>query len=242
MYEERDVEAKAVGVIKNSPAEHAGLLSGDKVLGFNETPILTRFQLISLINQHFRHSSSNSCTLTISRKKNVFKVKLSDYTDLKKDYYPYKPKGYGFLEDNNLGLCLPNSLDYSYFCEIKAMIERNNAQSILFLTSKIAKPVVMRMLKKLPSDFFDGRKFHVSETQNRFMGGNILIGDLMTVQDYVFSINEFIKKKGEKPDLIIIPSSSFSSWGVDLTGTCNYEIERRLGIQVEFLHCHRINK
>lgn len=242
MYEEKDVEAKAIGIIRNSPAEHAGLLAGDKIITFDNVPISTRFQLISLIKQRARHSLSNSCKLTVSRGKKLFKVALHDYTDIQKDYYPYKPAGYGFLEDNNLGLCMPDSLDYSYFYEIQRMIERNNARSTLLLTSKIAKPVVMRMLKKLGVGFINGRRLYVVAAQNRLMGGNISIGDLMTAQDYVSSIKEFIKRKREKPDLIIIPSSSFSSWGVDLTGTSRYEIERDIDIRIEFLRCHRINR
>lgn len=75
---------------------------------------------------------------------------------------------------------------------------------------------------------------------NNFFGGNIMMGDLLTVEDYVECIEETIVKKKIKPDLVIIPTSAFNYWKMDLCGISAFDIERRTGIKVEFINCERL--
>lgn len=72
---------------------------------------------------------------------------------------------------------------------------------------------------------------------NRYFGGNIFMGDLLIVQDFIDHVINSLKKVRHKPDLIVIPSSAFSlgAWQRDLTGRPYLDIERDVGIPVELI-------
>ncbi|MDD4859053.1 MAG: hypothetical protein PHR56_02485, partial [Dehalococcoidales bacterium] len=76
----------------------------------------------------------------------------------------------------------------------------------------------------------------------RYFGGNIFMGDLLVVQDFIDAIAEYIERTGKRPDLVIIPSSPFnlSGWGRDLTGRVYLDIQRHAGVPVELLPCETI--
>jgi len=78
--------------------------------------------------------------------------------------------------------------------------------------------------------------------ENRFFGGNIFMGDLLVVGDFIRCIEKHGAKEGGNPDLVVIPSSPFnlSQWGRDLTGRCYLDIERETGIPVALLPCDTI--
>ncbi|MGB2854258.1 MAG: hypothetical protein WBC55_07400, partial [Dehalococcoidia bacterium] len=86
---------------------------------------------------------------------------------------------------------------------------------------------------------FGNLRIDIGVPQNSFFGGNIFMGDLLVVQDFIDFIREYLKGNGGRPDLIVIPSSPFSlgGWGRDLTGRVYLDIEREVGIPVELLEC-----
>ncbi len=67
------------------------------------------------------------------------------------------------------------------------------------------------------------------------------MGDLLVVQDFIDFIQEYLKE-GERPDLVVIPSSPFhlNGWGRDLTGRVYLDIERETQIPVALLECDTI--
>jgi len=77
---------------------------------------------------------------------------------------------------------------------------------------------------------------------NDYFGGNILMGDLLVVEDFIRHIKKHISTNRANPDVVIIPSSPFSlgDWGRDLTGRVYLDIERCVGIPVELLECEPI--
>ena len=76
--------------------------------------------------------------------------------------------------------------------------------------------------------------------KNFFWGGNIILGDLMTVEDFIQGLIQRYDKIARKPDLVIIPSSFLVDWGRDYTGKYYKEIERKTGLKIVLLKCSPI--
>ena len=92
------------------------------------------------------------------------------------------------------------------------------------------------------SRLFDGNvRIVIDVPENAFFGGNIIMGDLLVVQDFIECIERHLKS-GDKPELVVIPSSPFnlSGWGRDLTGRVYLDIEKNTGVPVELLPCDTI--
>jgi len=91
------------------------------------------------------------------------------------------------------------------------------------------------------SSLFGGIQIHAEVPENRYLGGNICMGDLLVAQDFIDAISEYLRKNSP-PDLVVIPSSPFSlgQWRRDLEGRAFAEIERAVGIPVALLDCEPI--
>jgi hypothetical protein len=78
--------------------------------------------------------------------------------------------------------------------------------------------------------------------ENRYFGGNIILGDLLVVQDFIDHIRDYLARGNPRPDLVVIPSTPFGlgAWRRDLTGRPYMDIERATGVPVALLECERI--
>jgi hypothetical protein len=88
--------------------------------------------------------------------------------------------------------------------------------------------------------FIDTADLYVERLYPRYWGGNVLIGDLWTVEDVIVQAREWIARQGERPDVILLPSTFLSNGGRDLLGRPYVEVERALGVEVRLLQCRRI--
>ncbi|MEA3493917.1 MAG: hypothetical protein U9R38_05980 [Candidatus Margulisiibacteriota bacterium] len=93
-------------------------------------------------------------------------------------------------------------------------------------------PLIKHTLKKYQLNL------RVISAKNYFFGGTINSGDLLVVEDFIRNIKQAAKKFN--PDLIILPSSPFNLWGRDIIGRNNLDIEREIGIPVEFVYNSRV--
>ena len=122
----------------------------------------------------------------------------------------------------------------SHVQKLKRIIETHRAKEVLLLSSRLVKPLLESAM--IETDWGDVQ-LHVHVPRNEFLGGNIMIADLLTVQDYIASIESFIHESDKKPELVIIPSSGFSHWGKDITGQSYLDIERRPDVRVALIRC-----
>jgi hypothetical protein len=147
--------------------------------------------------------------------------------------YPYTPE-----TATHLGAVFPSAgIPQEWFERLQQVIRFHQVKDVLLLTSRLVRPAVEKFMDE--HDLFSGVNLHVWVPGNRYFGGNIFMGDLMVVQDFIEAIKEFMEMGRIKPDLVIIPSSPFylSGWGRDLTGRVYLEIERHTGIPVTLLEC-----
>lgn len=233
IYQPRKNLPQIMGLVKNSPAYLAGLGRGDVILQINGIPVRDRPQARDLLSL-LRQNEAKEVTLKVERDGQAPEIRL----DLTRYSYPYSED-----IDTYLGIVfMGTGLRMSYIESLKGIVEAQRAERVLFLSSELVKPVFEQCLAESHL-FGDGQvQVDIQVPKSNFFGGNIFMGDLLVVQDFIACIKDYVMQKGSKPDLVVIPSSPFnlSGWGRDLTGRVYLDIERETGVPVELLHCATI--
>jgi len=219
------------GVVKNSPAANAGLGRGDRIGKVNGLPVKSRPQARSLLTTLHR-SDLDRASLSIEREETLTETEL----DLSGFDYPYTPE-----TSTHLGIVFASSgIPREWLERLEHVIAARQAKEVLVLTSQLVKPALEGLLSR--NGQFSNVKLHLHIPRNEFFGGNIFMGDLMVVEDFILAAQEFMAQNKVHPDLIVVPSSPFhlGGWGRDLTGRVYLDIERRLGIPVALVECDPI--
>jgi len=233
LYEERKNVPKVMGLVKNSPATAAGLMKGDVIVAVNGLTVASRPQarhLLALLQE----ADNASAQVTVKRKGRSLEFTLN----LQNFSYPYSPN-----VDRHLGIVLMGTgLRLNYLEKLRDIINSYKAKHVLFLSSTLVKPNFEQALVESPLFASGETQIDIEVPRNNFFGGNVFMGDLLVVQDFIDSIKEYLERKGKRPDLVVIPSSPFNlgQWKRDLTGRVYLDIEREVGIPVELLDCATI--
>ncbi len=233
IYQQRKNIPQIIGVVKNSPAHLGGLKKDDVIKQINGIPVRDRPQardLLSLVQQ----SGAKEVSLSVQRDEQTLEVALN----LTRHSYPYSED-----IDTYSGIVFMGSgLRTSYIENLKDIVQARGAKHVLFLSSELVKPTFEQCLAESRLFGDSELKIDIEVPKNNFFGGNIFMGDLLVVQDFIDHIKNYIMHKGGKPDLVVIPSSPFhlSGWGRDLTGRVYLDIERGTGVPVGLLPCATI--
>ncbi len=242
-YDDAGLTPRVLGVFKNSPAARTGIQPGDILLEINGARVVSRSHARDLL---FKASQEQNgpCPVHLLRNGQEIQHTVAPIPLDGRDYYPYLPSGYPpptqvQAMEVNMGLLVADSLRLMYIDELYRIIQEREAKRVLFLSSHFLRPVLLRLLAQrgLPP----GVELQVEVPGNVFFGGNIIVGDLLTVDEFVVCIEQVVREKGFQPDLVVIPSSPFSQWKRDLTGKVWLEIERRTGIPLALLRNRRIS-
>jgi DNA repair photolyase len=218
------------GVIKNSPAALCGVQIGDLILSIGGLKVSSRPQARDLLHLHHQNRTP-SLSLSLQRGREFIELNLLTG----EHRYPYSTE-----TDHHLGMIfLGAGFRPSLLEDLKTLITKHQARHVLFLSSALVKPVFIQLLQK--SSLFGGIQIQVEAPENRYFGGNICMGDLLVVRDFIEAIREVLRKNAP-PDLVVIPSSPFSlgQWKRDLEGRVFAEIERSIGLPVALLDCEPI--
>jgi len=230
IYHKRKNLPQIIGVVKNSPAYLDGLRKGDTILEVSGLPVRSRPQARDLLSV-LRQSQANKLDLKVQRGTSTLQIKL----DSTRHSYPYSPDFDAYFGMVFMGA----GFRVSYLEDLKQVIEARGARRVLFLSSELVKPSFEQCLAETHLFTNGASRIDIEVPQNRFFGGSIFMGDLLVVQDFIDHIQDYVARKGFKPDLVVIPSSPFnlSGWGRDLTGRVYLDIERATGVPVELLPC-----
>ncbi|MCD6568186.1 MAG: radical SAM protein [Dehalococcoidia bacterium] len=232
LYEERKNLPRIMGMVRNSPAARSGLRMGDVIVGINNVHIKSRPQARDMLYM-LQGSNQRMTKFTIQRGKQ----KLDLAVNLEDFDYPYSREF-----DRHLGVIfMGTGLRLSYIERLREIIDESRARDVLFLSSSLVKPTFEQCLRESHLFSSGGFKLTVEVPRNNYFGGNIFMGDLLVVQDFIDHIKDYLKRQ-LAPDLVVIPSSPFSRgrWGRDLTGRVYLDIERETGIPVKLLECNTI--
>ena len=230
MYEKRLGLSRVIGLVRNSPAAIAGLLKGDIILEINGITIRDRPEVRAVLSIVAKSDVSRVDT-KVRRGQDILDVPifLQEYSYPSSRYF-----------DTELGIILLGTGLTNYTEKLMEIVRKHKAQQVLFLSSYLVKPAFEQQLAQSvrPGEV----KIDIEVPKNKFFGGNICMGDLLVVQDFIDCIKEYMNRVDHEPDLIVIPSSPFAlgGWGRDLTGRTYLDIEREVGIPVELLVCRPI--
>jgi hypothetical protein len=224
---------EVIGIVKGSPACNSSLQPGDILTKIGSNVIHNRPQARDLLSI-LQRSEMGSIEIEALRNGNNLELLL----DLKTFSYPCLKE-----IDTHLGIVfMGTGFKTSYLESLRALMEKKGAKNVLLLTSILVKPLLEQTIRESP--FFGEGDLHIEigVPPNRFFGGNICVGDLLVVQDYIDYIKDYTESTVAEPDLVVIPSSPFnlSGWGRDLTGRVYMDIERETGIPVEIIECYTI--
>jgi len=233
LYEERKNLATVIGLVKNSPAARSGLAVGDLITAVNGIAISSRPQARDFLSLLAR-SGATLGKLTVRRSGRMLtvNVNLQDYA------YPYEAE-----TSSHLGVVMMGTgLRTSALERLKEIIDERKAGRVLFLTSTLMKPSLQQALRESPFFGAPNLLLDLAIPRNRFFGGNIIMGDLLVVQDFIDAVEEHLAAGNARPDLIVIPSTPFGlgRFKRDLTGRVFLDIERQVGIPVALLDCDTI--
>ncbi|MDP2919658.1 MAG: radical SAM protein [Dehalococcoidia bacterium] len=235
LYEENLYEPKknlplVTGIVQNSPACLAGVKMGDLLVEVGGIPVRDRPQARDLLAAT-NSSGMADVIIRVQRGGRILVLNL----DTRHCSYPYSN-----AIDDYLGIVFRGAgLRSSCLERLKDIVETHRAERVLFLSSELMRPTFEQCLAE--SHLFDNVRIETDVPKNTFFGGNIIMGDLLVVQDFTDCIEGHLKR-GERPDLVVIPSSPFnlSGWGRDLTGRVYLDIERHTGVSLELLPCDTI--
>ncbi|MCF0162750.1 MAG: DUF512 domain-containing protein [Fusobacterium necrophorum] len=242
MYKDLEMKNSIEGIVKNSPAYFLGLKMRDKILKINDSDILSNFHAKQILTKYEKEYFANNFkireNLTIQIERNGTKIKL-DLKDIANklnitEMFPYTSEKYlNNPYELPFGIYLPYPFSFSMLKDIYEIIRGNQSKNPLFITSELMYETFTKTIKR--SELFDGISLNIISAENHFWGGNICISDLMTVDDYKKTIENFINHQKLIPDLVIIPSSAFNLWRKDLKGKSIFNLEYELGIKIELL-------
>lgn len=225
---ERKNRPQIIGLVSNSPAARAGLMRNDRILEINGIRIFWRPQARDLLSR-IRESNITVVPIVVERDSRSLSVMVN-----RDDFaYPYSRN-----IDQHLGIIfLGMGFRISGIERLKEIIDAYQAKHVLLLSSTLVKPVLEQCLRESHLLGNSQLQLDIVVPQNRFLGGNIFMGDLLVVQDFIDCIEEYLAQTKKKPEVIVIPASPFhlGQWQRDLTGRVYLDIERQVGIPVALL-------
>jgi hypothetical protein len=221
-------EPRVLGTVRNSPARAVGLRWGDVITRVGGLPVLFRDQLKAVLDTPYRNESEG-VSLEWSRDGDCLRAMLGPASVGSYPHGPFYPMG---------GLVVSDGISTAHLAHVARVVRKHAARVVLLLSSRLMAPLVSDLLggwRLLPP----GTKVTVVPVPNSFFGGNVFVGDLLTVDDYVEFLTSWVARNG-RPDLVLIPSSPFTDWGRDLVGQSYREISRATGLPVELMPVSRM--
>ena len=232
------------GVILNSPAQMAGLMAGDIVMEINGNVLPTRVHIRDFFNSGVFDQLDN-LVVKVKRGDKLLDLKLISHKNVNQcttgeQSYPFDPDlGY---PGERLGMLFLPDFDLNYLDNVLHLIKKHNARKVLLFCSSLTAGTVEHFINQIPvyHDFFQERFLWIYTLEQTWMEGNTHLLDSRLVADYENALLKFCDGVKDRPDLLLIPDSFGSSWGIDFLGRSVFEIENRTGIPVELIPWHYI--
>jgi hypothetical protein len=224
------------GVIKYSPAWDAGIQAMDEILSIDDVPFAFKKEAREFLT-YYQNNEIGEWTVKIKRKNRIIN-KTVQKTE-KETRYPYDNRKFPVVAP--YGLLLRGGIDHRLANNIIGLAMHREAKTVLVLTSYIVKSSLSELIGLFSEDLKDRIKIYLEVPKNReFLGGNIIIGDLLVADDFIRCIQDWRKRNHMDPDLVIVPGTPFNEWGRDLTNNTYMKIERITGLNIEIMHTDRI--
>jgi len=244
MYQMRALRPIVQGTIKHSPAARAGFRYGDVIVQIEGQPVYTRPEVSGWLRARFDDPEISRTCFLVERGEEQVAIEIPHPTlsELTYPYYwlahPDAPRTWA----GALGIHLADGFDMTSLMRLKEIVEEYPGKRILLFISELGEPHFLEAMGLLGDlgQFVDTVDLYAEKLRPRFWGGNVIIGDLWTVQDVIEQAREWTARQGEGPDVIVLPATFLSGGGRDLVGRPYLEAERALEVEVRLLPCRRI--
>lgn len=204
-------------IMPNSPAYKAGMKKGDIIHSILGRRVFFRKHANAIISKMETIVNETDINMIVIDGNNNMSERIIKKEYLRNDY-PY------YTWQKDMGIHIDDGLEPQAVQQINHLISVYNSKNAVILSTSLMKYSLSHLLEKWIR-IKQGTKLNIHITKNHFWGGNIIIGDLLTVEDFIIAIKEALEDHPDT-DLFIIPSSSFSTWKRDMTGRLFYEIQR----------------
>jgi hypothetical protein len=240
MYELHTMRPVVQGTIKHSPAAESGIKYGDLIVAVEGEPVVTRPEVARWLTARFSDPDIRATKLTILRDEKQVDLELLHPEDIEALRYPYRymaQRGTLRTWAGLLGFHLTDCFELGSFVRLKEVVEEYAGRRVLFFFSHLAEPLLAEGIAVLggPAEFAGSTELHLERLWPESWGGNVMLGDLWTVQDVIEGAREWIDRHGLRPDVVIVPSTFLGRGGRDLVGRCYLEFERALDIELRLL-------
>lgn len=191
----KDLTPEIAGVIINSPADRAGLESGDIISEIDGLSPLSRVQAFNLIRQH------SSPVVKINRNSQLRQMVVEKSAGQRS----------GLVMDYDLSAEEINNI-YNY-------LRYNKGEKVVIITSKAAFDLIKGLINSRQMNL-DKKEVQVIPVTNDFFGGTIISAGLLINEDIIKSLE---KEDLRAPELLLLPGIIYDIYGNDLTGK-GYEV------------------
>lgn len=215
------------GVNQFSPAARAGIKVYDEIIAINGMRMTTRNQCLATIAGLCQ--TKGKTIFTLSRAGEELDVSV-DPSDRGIEYiFPRS------MNDRYGIHLIGEDIPVKAIRQIYDLINEYEPNKVLFLTSMIVRQFLAKALKRY--HFLAGHsvEFDLQVPSNKYLGGNIVMGDMLVVDDFVHFIQEYMQD--QKPDLIMIPSGPFNhgGWCRDMKGQPVGLIEKFFDVPIKII-------
>ncbi len=232
---DRDATPVIDGLFRDSVARKAGLRIGDAVLEVDGREVFTKTDVIRLLEK--AQTAARASHLRVRRNGATFTAVLAPGGGAGAPEFPSPDDA---IRRPAYGVFMNQGLEIDGLAWIRRHLaqHRRGVRALLF-TTPLAHPHVQQLVSRFRS-FGGPHDVRFTMAEHEFWGGNIKIGDLHVVSDYVRHI-ERVLQTGWRPDVAFIPASFLSGrWGLDMTGTSYRRIERETGVRTLLVPVTRI--
>ena len=220
---------RVTGVSKFSPASFAGMRIYDEIVAINGKNLTTRNECLGMLALY--RERNEDAVLTISRETSTLDVKLK--CDAEGDRYIY---GRPFNDRFGIHL-IGENIRLASVREIFARVRFHKAKKVLFLTSLVVRPFLSQLIQEL--GFLCANEeveFDLQIPPNCFLGGNIVMGDMLVLDDFFSFIDDYLSSNLDI-DLVLLPSGPFNhgNWLRDMKGQPFELLRRAYKVPVELI-------
>ncbi len=201
-YWNKELRAVVDGVVKNSPAKLASVRLGDIICAVNGVQVYSREIARNELRWPTNNIGPNVREISVIRNNKIATYQLKE-SQKEDDRYPYKPANFPVDDTIPFGIIMVETIRLSYIKEIRDILEQYNPNRALLFVSRLIKPQLNNIMKYLAVNAkFNRVKIKLKMMRNIYWGGNIMLGDLMMVEDFVTIIKEDRAVRMFSPDLI----------------------------------------
>jgi pyruvate-formate lyase-activating enzyme len=212
---------EVLGATVGSPAQAAGLRPGDLVVEMDGHSFHSRPALNRALEAGW--TQKREVSLLAERDGQRLRVSLAP---------PDSSSSYAAELDAPYGLHVyegPDELRLRRLCELMA---RTDTRHAWVLCSQLLAQPYQRLWERTQAQLpADGLALEFVPVANNFWGGNIVVGDLLTAQDFAeAALARLAGGKGAPEALFVPPSPFHPAYWKDLRGDSFFEIQRRTGV------------